>query len=183
MRNLSSSASGRGYVHSCSRGFCVAKTINGVGISRVASQIVTLFSSIPSRRADCTFGGVRLISSARRIFVKIGHFRVINSDFCGRYISFPVRSDGRRSGVNETRLVSRPRTLASVRIVFVFPSPGTPSMSACPHENTVIMSFSISSSCPMISFFTSFFIAVSVSCIWLSAGFIKNNNEQITMSN
>jgi len=34
-----------------------------------------------SRSADCTFGGVRLISSARRIFVKIGHFRISNVDF------------------------------------------------------------------------------------------------------
>ncbi len=139
-------------------------------MSRVASQMVTRFSSIASRSADCTFGGVRLISSARRIFVKTGHFLVMNSAFCGRYISFPVRSDGSRSGVNDTRFVSRPRTLASVRMVFVFPSPGTHSMSACPHENTVIMSFFISSSCPMISFCTSFFIALRVSYMWVRAG-------------
>lgn len=125
--------------------------------------MVTFFSSIASRRADCTFGGVRLISSARRIWVKIGPFRIVNSHFCCRYISFPVRSEGRRSGVKDTRPVSRPRTCANVRIVRVLPSPGTHSRRACHPAKNVIIRRSIRASCPMISFWISDLIDSSVS--------------------
>lgn len=170
MRNLSSSASGSGYVHSCSRGFWVANTINGDGRGNDSSPIVTCFSSIASRSADWTFGGVLLISSARRIFVKIGHFRTINSHFWGLYISFPVRSDGSKSGVKEILFVSSPRTCASVRIVFVFPSQGTHSIRICQPVNTPTMSFSMSSSCQIICSFTLSRIWMSVSWIWVRAG-------------
>lgn len=125
--------------------------------------MVTFFSSMASRSADCTFGGVRLISSARSIWVKIGHFRSVNSHFCCLYISFPVRSEGRRSGVKDTRPVSSPRTRANVRIVRVFPSPGTHSRSACPQAKKVIISRSINASCPIISSLISFLIDWSVS--------------------
>lgn len=176
MRNRSSSASGRGYVPSCSRGFWVANTIKGEGRSSVWSQMVTFFSSMASRSADCTFGGVRLISSARRIWVNIGHFRMVNSHFCCLYISLPVRSEGRRWGVNDTRLVSSPSTDAKVLIVLVLPSPGTHSRSACPPAKNVIISFLIIVSCPMISLVIWVLIADSVSWIWVRAEFkiIKN---------
>lgn len=150
MRNRSSSASGRGYVPSCSRGFSVAITKNGFGSSSDFSPIVTWCSSIASRRADCTFGGVRLISSARRILVKIGHFRTSNFPVSFLYISCHVISDGRRSGVKETRLKSYPSTEARVFTAFVFPSPGTHSISTCPRAKRAMISHRMRSSCQMI---------------------------------
>ena len=39
-----------------------------------SSPIVTCFSCIASRRADCTLAGARLISSAKTKFAKIGPF-------------------------------------------------------------------------------------------------------------
>jgi len=50
----------------------VARTIKGTGSENVSPPIVTCHSCIASSRADCTFAGARLISSARRKLVKIG---------------------------------------------------------------------------------------------------------------
>ncbi len=79
----STCASGSGYVPSCSIGFCVAKTRNGVGSAHVSSPIVTCRSCIASRSADCTFAGARLISSASSRFVKTGPFFGVNSPVLG----------------------------------------------------------------------------------------------------
>src|SRR6185369_9284087 len=70
--NRSSCASGSGYVPSSSIGFWVAKTWNGSSSVYVLPCTVTRCSCIASRSADCVFGGVRLISSARTMFAKIG---------------------------------------------------------------------------------------------------------------
>jgi hypothetical protein len=51
-KNLSNCASGKGKVHSCSSGFCVAITKNGLSNLKVWFQIVTFFSCIASKSAD-----------------------------------------------------------------------------------------------------------------------------------
>jgi hypothetical protein len=83
MRNRSSCASGRAYVPSYSMGFCVAATMNGSGSGRVTPSADTWRSSIASSSADCVFGGVRLISSARRMFVNTGPCRNAKSPVRG----------------------------------------------------------------------------------------------------
>ena len=74
-------------------------------------SIVTCRSCIASSSAACVFGGARLISSASRMFVKIGPAR--NSNAASRWfqIDEPVTSDGSRSGVNWTRAKSKPGDL------------------------------------------------------------------------
>ena len=70
--NRSSCASGSGYVPSCSIGFCVASTNNGRSRSKRTPFTVTWYSCIASSSAAWVLGGVRLISSARMMFAKIG---------------------------------------------------------------------------------------------------------------
>src|SRR5438445_13301779 len=70
--NRSSCASGSGYVPSCSIGFCVAMVKNGFGSLYVDCPAVTSRSCMACSSAACVLGGVRLISSASRILVKIG---------------------------------------------------------------------------------------------------------------
>ena len=65
-------ASGRGYVPSCSIGFCVANTKNGSFSSLDTPITVTVCSCIASSSALCVFGVARLISSARMMLLKIG---------------------------------------------------------------------------------------------------------------
>ena len=87
-------------------------------------SIVTCRSCIASSSAACVFGGARLISSARRRFVKIGPGR--NSKSASRWfqIEEPVTSDGIRSGVNWIRLKPMLVTCANDRAASVFASPG-----------------------------------------------------------
>src|SRR5918996_1138803 len=63
----------------------------------------------------------------------------------------PTRSDGTRSGVNWIRLNVPPTTDASVLIVRVFASPGTPSSSTWPPVSSATMTRSSIASCPMIT--------------------------------
>ena len=72
IRKRSSCDSGSGYVPRYSTGFCVARTRNGSGRSRVRPSEVTARSLIACRSAACVFGVARLISSARRTGVKTG---------------------------------------------------------------------------------------------------------------
>src|ERR687896_609462 len=67
----------------------------------------------------------------------------------------PTRSDGTRSGVNWMRLKVPPTTDASVLIVSVFASPGTPSSSTWPPVSSATMTRSSIASCPMITRFIS----------------------------
>ena len=67
----SSCASGSGYVPSCSIGFCVAITMNGVPRVCVSVSTVTCRSSMHSSNADWVFGDARLISSPSTMLAKI----------------------------------------------------------------------------------------------------------------
>ena len=102
--NRSTWASGNGYVPSDSIGFCVASTRNGFGTGNVLWPIVTCRSCITSSRADCTFAGARLISSASRKLQNTGPSSVSKSALSGRKTRVPTRSLGTRSGVNWMRL-------------------------------------------------------------------------------
>ena len=76
-------ASGSGYVPSCSIGFCVAMTRNRPSSGKVCSPMVTCRSCMASSKADWTFDGARLISSARMKLAKIGPLRVRNAPSLG----------------------------------------------------------------------------------------------------
>ena len=102
-RNRSCWASGRGNVPSNSTGFCVATTQNGSGNCVVSRPTVTCPSSMASSKALCTLAGARLISSANKIWVKTGPDCRTNRRSKGSYMTVPVKSPGRRSGVNCTR--------------------------------------------------------------------------------
>ena len=78
-RNLSTWASGSGYVPSMSIGFCVANTKNGCSSWNVWLPMVTCFSCMASSRADWVFGVALLISSARTMFANMGPFWNLNT--------------------------------------------------------------------------------------------------------
>ena len=110
-------------------------------------------------RAAWVFGGVRLISSARMMFEKIGPLMNRNSRclvaWSSYRISVPVMSDGMRSGVNWMRLNLRWRISASVLTSRVLARPGTPRNRQCPRENRATSKSSITASCPMITLWIS----------------------------
>ena len=81
-----------------SEGFCVAITEKGIGRLKVSLSIVTVFSSIDSRKALCVFGLARFNSSARTIFVNIGPLLITNSLFFKNV--YPIISLGNKSDVN-----------------------------------------------------------------------------------
>jgi hypothetical protein len=99
-KNLSSCASGKRYVHSYSRGFCVANTKKGDGSNSDCQAMVTCHSCIASNNAACTLGVVLFISSANTILAKIGHCKIEKVLFSGLYISHHVMSLGNMSGVH-----------------------------------------------------------------------------------
>ena len=114
--NRSSWASGSGYVPSCSIGFWVAITKNGSGSGNVFCPTVTSRSCIACSSAAWVLGGVRLISSARMMFEKIGPSTNRNdrrplSESSRTFV--PVMSEGIRSGVNWIRLKPTSRILAT----------------------------------------------------------------------
>ncbi len=84
MRKRSRWASGSGYTPSLSIGFWVASTKNGDGTRWVMPPIDTCCSAITSSRADWTFAGARLISSARTTLAKIGPSSMSNASWDGR---------------------------------------------------------------------------------------------------
>ena len=154
MRKRSSCASGRGNVPCDSTGFCVAITRKGRSSFLVSPSTVTCFSSMHSRRLDCVLAVARLISSARSMFVKTGPF-LNTKEFASRSKKLmPVRSDGRRSIVNCTRLKSRSSDWASAFAVFVFPVPGTSSSSTCPPTRRDTSKSSICLSFPTMTLLT-----------------------------
>ena len=150
----SSCASGSGYVPSCSIGFCVAITKNGSGSLCVSEPIVTSRSCIACNSAACVFGGVRLISSASKMFAKIGPWMKRNSRRPSGVSSrtvVPVMSDGMRSGVNCTRLKPTSRICAMLDTMSVFASPGTPTSKQCPRVKIAARICSTTSFCPMMT--------------------------------
>src|SRR5829696_3843510 len=86
-----------------------------------------------SSSAACVFGGVRLTSSASSRLVKTGPSR--KRKLPASSTSWPVTSDGIRSGVNCTRRVCRSRAAARVFTRSVLATPGTPSRSTWPRTS------------------------------------------------
>jgi len=150
-------------VPSCSIGFCVASTKNGFCSSWRLPPTVHWYSCIASSSAACVFGGVRLISSARITFAKIGPGRNLNSRRpvarSSWITSVPVMSLGIRSGVNWMRLNDSDSTFDSVEISSVLARPGTPSNRQWPRQNSAMNSSSTTWSWPTMTFLISSFIA------------------------
>ena len=88
--------------------------------------MVTCLSCIASKSADCTLAGARLISSAKIKLANIGPLRGMNLP--SEYTMVPVKSPGRRSGVNWMRLNSVFTASDNVLTAKVLASPGTPSI-------------------------------------------------------
>ena len=64
----------------------------------------------------------------------------------------PVRSEGRRSGVNCTRRKSPPMVLAKARRSMVLPVPGVSSSRTWPEQRKQVSTSSMASSLPTITF-------------------------------
>ena len=105
--------------------------------------------------AACVLGGVRLISSARRMFAKTGPLMKRNArvplTLSSSIISVPVMSDGMRSGVNWMRLNSRSMAREIVRTMSVLARPGTPIMRQWPRANSAVSRSSTMCSWPMMT--------------------------------
>ena len=129
--------------------------------------MVTCFSCIASKRADCTLDGALFISSANTKFAKIGPFLIVKSLSRILYIIVPTTSAGSKSGVN-CILENSPCTASdSVLIAKVFASPGTPSNRICPFPNNPMMALLISRFNPKKRLF--WVCILSVSCLKSSA--------------
>ena len=144
----SSCASGSSKVPDCSTGFCVAMTRNGVGRRMVWPPRVTLRSCMASSIAPCTFGAARLISSARRRFVKTGPRWMRKSPDFWSTTSEPTMSDGSISTVNWMRRKSKAMAFATVFTRSVFARPGIPCRSRWPPVRSAIMTRSTTMSWP-----------------------------------
>ena len=133
----------------------------------VTPAAVTCLSSIASNKADWVLGGVRLISSASKMLVKIGPLTnfSVRPPSPSSTTSEPTTSAGNRSGVNWMRLKSTCRISATVLISSVFAKPGTPVTRTWPPPNRAISNSSIIDSWPMITFFISATIFSLPSCI------------------
>ena len=102
--------------------------MNGRGKGCVVWSSDTCASFIASSRLDWVLGVVRLISSARTMFVKIGPGLNTNSCLSGSYTATPRTSDGSMSDVNWMRWNAAPSDRASAAASVVFPTPGTSSI-------------------------------------------------------
>ena len=116
---------------SYSTGFWVAMTANGSGRGWASPSTLTWRSSMDSSSDAWVLGGVRLISSASRRLVKTGPGRKRKLRSASS-TSWPVTSEGIRSGVNCRRLNSRSKAPATAFTSRVLATPGTPSRSTCP---------------------------------------------------
>ena len=116
---------------------------------------VTWCSCIASSSADCVFGGVRLISSARTMFENTGpgtktRLRFPVSGFSWM-MSVPVMSEGIRSGVNWMRRKSRSSTCERVWTIRVLARPGTPVMMLLPPTKRLMRTSSTARSWPTMT--------------------------------
>src|SRR6185437_2427944 len=111
-------------------------------------SIVTTRSFIACSSAACVFGGVRLISSARRSCVKIGPLVRVKLLLRKSKRLVPSTSPGMRSGVNWMRPKSSARPAAKACVSSVFAVPGTPSMRTWPPTRRLVSMKSTASSCP-----------------------------------
>ncbi len=89
-------------------------------------------SAIASSSAAWVRGVARLISSASKIWVKIGPGRNSNSAVRWLKIDVPVTSLGSKSGVHCTRLNEQPTLRDSARASIVLATPGTSSSKIWP---------------------------------------------------
>src|SRR5690349_1329365 len=148
----SSCASGRGYVPSCSIGFCVASTKKGSGSTCVVPAAVTACSCIACSSAAWVFGGARLISSASTMFANTGPCTNLKKrrplEWSSSSSSVPVMSLGIKSGVNCTREKLRSSACATVCTSSVFARPGTPTSSTCPPASSAATRSSTILCCP-----------------------------------
>ncbi len=110
---------------------------------------MTWRSCIASRSADWTFGGARLISSARITFANTGPRRYSNSWLTGLSTTVPTMSDGSMSGVNCTRLNESESAAENLRTSIVFAIPGTPSRRTWPSLQSAIVSARTTGSDPI----------------------------------
>ena len=124
--------SGSGCVPAKPSGFCVAMQMNGSGSICVTPSTLIVCSSSTSRSADCVFGEVRLISSARRSWQLAAPSRYSNWFVSRLNMLKPVMSDGSVSVVNWIRLWESPSTLEKATASVVFPTPGQSSKRTCP---------------------------------------------------
>src|ERR1019366_8841129 len=148
-------------------GFCVASTKNGLGSVYMLPRTVQAFSCMASSSALCVLGGVRLISSARRMLPKIGPCTKVQvrRPVAGSssMMSVPVISLGIRSGVNWMRLKTRPSVCAMVRTSKVLAVPGRPVMRQWPPTKSEIITCSRTSSWPTMTRRTCVTISL---CTW-----------------
>ena len=118
--------------------------------------MVTCFSCMTSSRAAWVLGGVRLISSAIRMFVNTGpRTNLMNRcplEVSSSRISVPLMSEGIRSGVNWIRLKSRSSTPAREAMRMVLAVPGGPWIMQCPPASTAASTCSMASSSPTMIF-------------------------------
>src|SRR4051812_33555563 len=104
-----------------------------------------------SSSADWTLAGARLISSASRKLANTGPSSTSKPPPPGLSTRVPTTSEGTRSGVNWMRLNVPPSTWASVLIVSVLASPGTPSSRTWPPASSATSSRSSIASWPTMT--------------------------------
>ena len=116
-----------------------------------------------SNNADCVFDEVLLISSARNKLHIIAPSLNSKSEVFLLYIVNPVTSDGSTSGVNCILLYFKDIALESASASDVFPTPGISSISTCPSAIKAVITSTITSSLPTITFLTSSIILCTAS--------------------
>ena len=93
-----------------------------------------------------------MISSARMTLANMGpatkRIRREPELLSSSMTSVPVMSEGMRSGVNWMREKLSDSVRASVLIISVLASPGTPSRMQCPRHKSTVSRSSITASCP-----------------------------------
>src|ERR1700722_8048027 len=114
----------------------------------VTPSTVTLYSFIACSSAACVFGGVRLISLARRISVKIGPCVNVKLLVWKLNRLVPSRSPGIISGVNWIRPNRSDRLAAKHCASSVLAVPGTPSSRMWPPHSRLVSISSMTSSWP-----------------------------------
>src|SRR5215470_5823274 len=112
-------------------------------------------SFIACSSAAWVLGGVRLISSASRSWVKIGPLVRTKPLVWKLNRLVPSTSPGIRSGVNWMRPNCRRRPAPNARVISVLAVPGTPSSKMCPPTRRLVSMKSMTSSCPTTALRTS----------------------------
>src|SRR5215470_5286003 len=117
--------------------------------------MVTTRSFIACSSAAWVLGGVRLISSASSIWVKIGPLVSTKPLVWKLNRLVPSTSPGIRSGVNWMRPNCRCRPAANARVIMVLAVPGTPSSRICPPTRRLVSIRSMTASWPTTALRTS----------------------------